>query len=199
LAANTASTFIGASVQSGSLPSFQKCSILEQVVEGRASITLVPDAVEHAHHVLTNELAAEALPSQKFAANAAWFRLNVLLDNLLSAFKRVALPPELHPARPKRLRFVLLNTVGKVVRHAREAVLRLVGAGAANWPPRAARSPPVRRSSAPPERRRAKLCDVTGHRRSPAPPRQSPETLPGPAVRPLPPATEPTRAAAAAR
>jgi hypothetical protein len=35
--------------------------------------------VEHAHHVLTNELAAEALPSQKFAANAAWFRLNVLL------------------------------------------------------------------------------------------------------------------------
>jgi hypothetical protein len=107
LAANTASTFIGASVQSGSLPGFQKCSILEQVVEGRASITLVLDADEHAHHVLTNELAAEALPSQKFAANAAWFRLNVLLDSLLSAFKRVALPPELHPARPKRLCFAL--------------------------------------------------------------------------------------------
>jgi hypothetical protein len=85
--------------------------------------------VEHAHHVLTNELAAEALPSQKFAANAAWFRLNVLLYNLLSAFKRVALPPELHTARPKRLRFVLLNTLGKVVRHARETVLRLVGEG----------------------------------------------------------------------
>lgn len=83
--------------------------------------------VEHAHHVLTNELAAEALPSQKFAANAAWFRLNVLLYNLLSAFKRVALPEELHNARPKRLRFVLLNGIGKVVRHARETVLRLVG------------------------------------------------------------------------
>lgn len=85
--------------------------------------------VEHAHHVLTNELAAEALPSQKFAANAAWFRLNVLLYNLLSAFKRVALPEELHSARPKRLRFVLLNGIGKVVRHAREIVLRLVGEG----------------------------------------------------------------------
>jgi hypothetical protein len=84
--------------------------------------------VEHAHHVLTNELAAEALPSQKFAANAAWFRLNVLLYNLLSAFKRVALPEELHTARPKRLRFVLFNGIGKVVRHARETVLRLVGA-----------------------------------------------------------------------
>jgi hypothetical protein len=83
--------------------------------------------VEHAHHVLTNELAAEALPSQRFGANAAWFRLNVLLYNLLSAFKRVALPEELHHARPKRLRFVLLNGVGRVVRHARETVLRLVG------------------------------------------------------------------------
>jgi hypothetical protein len=83
--------------------------------------------VEHAHHVLTNELAAEALPSQGFGANAAWFRLNVMLYNLLSAFKRVALPEELHDARPKRLRFVLLNGIGKVVRHARETVLRLVG------------------------------------------------------------------------
>ena len=83
--------------------------------------------VEHTHHVLTNELAAEALPSQKFGANAAWFRLNVMLYNLLSAFKRVALPPELHDARPKRLRFVLLNGIGKVVRHARETVLRLLG------------------------------------------------------------------------
>jgi hypothetical protein len=83
--------------------------------------------VEHAHHVLTNELAAEALPSQRFGANAAWFRLNVMLSNLLSAFKRVALPESLHSARPKRLRFVLLNGVGKVVRHAREILLRLVG------------------------------------------------------------------------
>jgi hypothetical protein len=83
--------------------------------------------VELAHDVLTNELAAEALPSQKFGANAAWFRLNVLLYNLLSAFKRIALPPELHRARPKRLRFVLLNTIGKVVRHARETLLRLCG------------------------------------------------------------------------
>ena len=50
-----------------------------------------------------------------------------MLYNLLSAFKRIALPPELHDARPKRLRFVLLNGIGKVVRHARETVLRLVG------------------------------------------------------------------------
>jgi hypothetical protein len=101
--------------------------------EGGSGLDLIrwqrgkPGTVEHAHHVPTNELAAEALPSQKFGANAAWLRLNVMLYNLLSAFKRVALPPELHDARPKRLRFVLLNGIGKVVRHARETVLRLVG------------------------------------------------------------------------
>jgi len=80
--------------------------------------------IEHAHDVLMNELAGAALPSQKFGANAAWLRLNVILYNLLSAYKRVGLPEEFHTARPKRLRFLLLNTVGKVVRHARETLLR---------------------------------------------------------------------------
>jgi hypothetical protein len=80
--------------------------------------------IEHAHDVLMNELAGAALPSQKFGANAAWLRLNAILYNLLSAYKRVGLPEELHSARPKRLRFLLLNTVGKVVRHARETLLR---------------------------------------------------------------------------
>lgn len=80
--------------------------------------------IEHCHHVMTNELAAEALPSQKFGANAAWFRMNAMLYNLLSAFKRIALPEEFHAIRPKRLRFLVLNTLGKVVSHARERLLR---------------------------------------------------------------------------
>jgi len=84
--------------------------------------------VEHAHHVLKNELAAEALPSGKFGANAAWFRLNVLTYNLLSALKRLALPGDLSDARPKRLRFLVFNTVGKVVQHARRTLLRLTTA-----------------------------------------------------------------------
>jgi hypothetical protein len=86
--------------------------------------------IEHAHHVLMNELAGAALPSQKFGANAAWLRLNVLLYNLLSAYKRVGLPEEFHTARPKRLRFLLLNVVGKVIRHARTTLLRLTSAAA---------------------------------------------------------------------
>ena len=84
--------------------------------------------VEHTHHVLKNELAAAALPSGKFGANAAWFRLNVLTYNLLTALKRLTLPGDLRTARPKRLRFLLFNTVGKVVAHARQTLLRLSGA-----------------------------------------------------------------------
>ena len=64
---------------------------------------------------MNNELATEALTSQKFAAAAAWFQLNLLLYKLLSALKRLALPDELHHALPKQLRFVLLNGIGMVV------------------------------------------------------------------------------------
>jgi post-segregation antitoxin (ccd killing protein) len=84
--------------------------------------------VEHTHHVLKNELAAAALPSGKFGANAAWFRLNVLTYNLLTALKRLTLPGDLRTARPKRLRFLLFNTVGKVITHARRTLLRLSAA-----------------------------------------------------------------------
>jgi hypothetical protein len=83
--------------------------------------------VEHTHHVLKTELAAAALPSGKFGANAAWFRLNTVTYNLLSALKRLTLPGDLRTARPKRLRFLLFNTVGKVISHARRTVLRLTG------------------------------------------------------------------------
>ncbi len=83
--------------------------------------------VEHTHHVLKNELAAAALPSGKFGANAAWFRLNTLTYNLLTALKRLTLPGDLRTARPKRLRFLLFNTVGKVIAHARRILLRLTG------------------------------------------------------------------------
>jgi hypothetical protein len=84
--------------------------------------------VEHTHHVLKNELAAGALPSGKFGANAAWFRCNVLTYNLLTALKRLTLPGDFRTARPKRLRFLLFNTVGKVISHARRTLLRLSAA-----------------------------------------------------------------------
>jgi hypothetical protein len=73
---------------------------------------------------MKNELAAGVLPCGRFGANAAWFRM-AISHNVLTALKRLALPPELLRARPKRLRFLFLNAPGRLVHHARKVVLRL--------------------------------------------------------------------------
>ncbi|MHB8391780.1 MAG: hypothetical protein ACYDBH_19745 [Acidobacteriaceae bacterium] len=44
---------------------------------------------------------------------------------MLTALKRIALPAELLRARPKRLRFLIINTAGRIVQHARKMRLRL--------------------------------------------------------------------------
>lgn len=92
-------------------------------------------SVEALHDVLKNELAAGVMPCGRFGANAAWLRLNVLTHNVLVGLKRLALPPELLAARPKRLRFVVFHTPGKLVRHARRMKLRLLGSSRrfTNW------------------------------------------------------------------
>ena len=84
--------------------------------------------IEAVHDVLKNELAAGVLPCGRFGANAAWLRLAVLTHNVLTALKRLALPPELLAARPKRLRFLFFHTAGRLVHHARQLILRLATA-----------------------------------------------------------------------
>ena len=83
--------------------------------------------IEHVHDVLKNELAAGVMPCERFGANAAWFRLNVLTYNVLSVLKRAALPKELARARPKRLRFVLFNIAAQLIQHARQMIVRVAG------------------------------------------------------------------------
>lgn len=82
-------------------------------------------SIEKADDVIKNELAGGVMPSKYFGANAAWLRLAVLTFNVLTALKRLALPPELLAARPKRLRFLIFCTPGKLVHHARRTRLRL--------------------------------------------------------------------------
>ena len=82
-------------------------------------------SIEAVHDVIKSELAGGVMPCGRFGANAAWFRLAVLTYNVLTALKRLALPPELLMARPKRLRFLIFNTPGKLVHHARSTLLRL--------------------------------------------------------------------------
>ena len=81
--------------------------------------------IEAVHDVLKNELAGGVMPSKYFGANAAWLRLAVIAHNVLTALKRIAMPPELLRARPKRLRFFVINTAGRIVQHARKTLLRL--------------------------------------------------------------------------
>ena len=82
-------------------------------------------SIEAAHDVIKNELAGGVLPCARFGSNAAWMRLAVIAYNVLTAMKRLALPAELLRARPKRLRFLIFYTPGKLVHHARNLVLRL--------------------------------------------------------------------------
>jgi hypothetical protein len=65
------------------------------------------------------------MPCGRFGANAAWLRVAVLTHNVLTALKRLALPAELLAARPKRLRFLILQTAGRIVHHARRVLLQL--------------------------------------------------------------------------
>lgn len=81
--------------------------------------------IEGVHDVVKNELAAGVMPSKYFGTNAAWLRLAAIAHNVLTALKRLALPAELLTARPKRLRFMIFNTAGRLVHHARRIVLRL--------------------------------------------------------------------------
>ena len=94
-------------------------------------------SIEAVHDVLNNELGGGVLPSKRFGVDAAWFRLAVITHNVLSGLKRLALPPELLQARPKRLRFLIFTTPGRLVEHARRTRLRLVRSWTrfTNWLP----------------------------------------------------------------
>ncbi len=81
--------------------------------------------IEQIHDIVKNDLAGGVLPCGRFGANAAWLRLSYLSHNVLVALKRIALPPELLTARPKRLRFEIFVQAGRLVHHARQLLLRI--------------------------------------------------------------------------
>jgi len=81
--------------------------------------------IEHVHRVMKDELGAGVLPSGRFGANAAWFRINALTFNVLSVLKRCALPERFRDARPKRLRYELFTLAGELVVHQSQLAVRV--------------------------------------------------------------------------
>jgi len=82
-------------------------------------------SIEALHDVLKNDLSAGVMPCGRFGANAAWLRLAAMTHNILTALKRTALPEPWLRARPKRLRFQIFCSPGKLVHHARQVLLRV--------------------------------------------------------------------------
>jgi len=80
--------------------------------------------IEHVHRVMKDELGAGVMPSGRFGANAAWFRINALTFNVLTVLKRRALPERMREARPKRLRFEWFTLPGKLAVHQRRLSVR---------------------------------------------------------------------------
>ena len=87
---------------------------------------------EEAHSVMKEDLAGGKLPSGLFGANAAWWQIMILAFNLNVAMKRLVLGGEWVNRRMKAVRFWLINVPGRVLRHARSLVVRLVGGHASN-------------------------------------------------------------------
>jgi hypothetical protein len=81
--------------------------------------------IEQVHRVMKDELGAAVLPSARFGANAAWFRINALTFNVLTILKRSALPERLREARPKRLRYELFTLPGELSVHQRRLSVRV--------------------------------------------------------------------------
>jgi len=80
--------------------------------------------IEQVHDEMKNGLGAGQLPSAKFGANAAWFRIACIAFNVMSALRRAWPDESVKNAHPKRLRFVIFSTAGRFVRDRRKISLR---------------------------------------------------------------------------
>jgi hypothetical protein len=81
--------------------------------------------IEHVHDEVKNGLAGAHVPSQLMGANAAWFKLNLMTYNLVSAIKGLCLDPEERTARLKKFRLLVVHLAGRLNRNGCVLKLRL--------------------------------------------------------------------------
>jgi hypothetical protein len=81
---------------------------------------------EEAHGIMKEDLAGGKLPSCDFGENAAWWWIMILAFNLNAAMKQLVLDQSWVTKRMKAIRFGLIGLPGRVVKHARGLIVRLV-------------------------------------------------------------------------
>lgn len=83
---------------------------------------------EEVHAIQKHDLAGGRLPSGRFGVNAAWWAIMVLALNLNAAMKHLVLGGDWTRSRLKALRHSVMRVAGRVVRHARQLVVKLCAA-----------------------------------------------------------------------
>lgn len=99
---------------------------------------LTSPAVEiEAHHRLRGGIPEDTIrqlkedfglihaPVQNFFGNWLWWHASVLAHNVARWVRVLALPDSFHRCRGKRLRLAFFNTAARLVRHARQLIVRL--------------------------------------------------------------------------
>ena len=81
--------------------------------------------VEHVHDEVKNWLGGGHMPSQRFAVNAAWFKLSLLTYNLASATRGLCFSVEERTVRMKKFRLLLIHLAGRMNRNNCVMGLRL--------------------------------------------------------------------------
>lgn len=96
-----------------------------------------PAEMVEAHHRLRGGIPEDTIrqlkedfglihaPVQNFFGNWLWWHAAVLAHNVARWIRVLALPPEFHRCRGKRLRLAFFNVAARVVTHARQLYLRL--------------------------------------------------------------------------
>ena len=77
-----------------------------------------------------NDTGLENLRFRDFAANQVWLELVLAAQDLLVFYQRLCLEGEARNWEPKKLRYRLLHTVGRMISTGRRHILRLQR----NWP-----------------------------------------------------------------
>jgi hypothetical protein len=80
---------------------------------------------EAVHAAMKHDLAGGKLPSGDFGENAAWWWIMVLAHNINALVKRHALGATWSTKRMKAIRFGLINLPGRVLKHARNLIIRV--------------------------------------------------------------------------